>query len=118
MPNYQTHLDSTFQALADPTRRAVIARLIEGPASVSQLAEPFDMALPSLMQHLKVLETGGLIRTRKTGRVRTCQLETGRLSEAQDWLSQQKALWERRLDRLDLYLKDMAAKENPDGSQT
>lgn len=117
MPNYQTHLDSTFHALADPTRRAVIARLIEGPASVSELAEPFDMALPSLMQHLKVLETGGLIRTQKTGRVRTCRLETARLTEAQDWLSKQKALWETRLDRLDAYLRDMAAKENPDDPQ-
>ena len=118
MPNYPSHLDSTFHALADPTRRAVIARLIQGPASVSELAEPFDMALPSLMQHLKVLETGGLIRSEKAGRVRTCRLETDRLSEAQDWLSRQRALWETRLDRLDAYLKDMAAKERADDPET
>ncbi|WP_300545233.1 metalloregulator ArsR/SmtB family transcription factor [Maricaulis sp.] len=114
MPNYQMHLDSTFHALADPTRRAVIARLIQGPASVSELAAPFDMALPSLMQHLKVLERGGLIRSQKEGRVRTCRVEPARLTEAQDWLAEQRALWERRLDRLDDYLKEMAAKENSD----
>jgi DNA-binding transcriptional ArsR family regulator len=98
-------LSQTFAALADPTRRAVIARLIEGPASVSELAEPFDMALPSLMQHLKVLETGGLIRTQKTGRVRTCRLETERLGEAQDWLSKLAEPFDMSLPAVSKHLK-------------
>lgn len=114
MPNHSAHLDSTFRALADPTRRAVIARLIQGPASVSELAEPFDMAMPSLMQHLRVLETGGLIRSSKQGRVRTCHIEPVQLQRAQDWIASQRALWEGRLDRLDVYLKDLQAQEKPD----
>ena len=105
MPNYSNDLDYTFRALADPTRRAVIARLIQGPASVSELAEPFDMAMPSLMQHLRVLETGGLITSSKQGRVRTCQIEPVQLQRAQDWIASQRALWETRLDRLEDYLK-------------
>jgi len=104
MPNYSADLDNTFRALADPTRRAVIARLIQGPASVSELAEPFDMAMPSLMQHLRVLESGGLIRSSKQGRVRTCHIEPVPLQRAQDWIASQRALWEGRLDRLDGYL--------------
>lgn len=106
MANNKDHLDSTFHALADPTRRAVIARLMSGPASVTDLAEPFDMALPSFMQHLRVLEHGGLIATRKAGRVRTCSIQLDRLASAQDWLSDQQRLWEGRLDRLDAFLKD------------
>lgn len=113
MPNYSADLDNTFRALADPTRRAVIARLIQGPASVSELAEPFDMAMPSLMQHLRVLETGGLIRSSKQGRVRTCRIEPAQLQRAQDWLASQRALWEGRLDRLDDYLKDLQSKGEP-----
>ncbi|OLF77828.1 ArsR family transcriptional regulator [Maricaulis sp. W15] len=117
MPNFQDPLDQTFHALADPTRRAIIARLVQGAASVSELAEPFDMALPSLMQHIKVLEQGGLLKSHKTGRVRTCRLDAARLGQAQDWLAEQRALWEGRLDRLDAYLKDMTAKEIPDDPQ-
>ncbi|WP_417483979.1 ArsR/SmtB family transcription factor [Maricaulis salignorans] len=112
MPNYSDDLDHTFRALADPTRRAVIARLIQGPASVSELAEPFDMAMPSLMQHLRVLESGGLIRSSKQGRVRTCHIEPVQLQRAQDWIARQRALWEGRLDRLDDYLKTTRSDED------
>lgn len=100
----QPPIDGVFRALADPTRRNVLARLSRSPASVSELAEPFDMALPSFVEHLRVLETSGLVRSKKTGRVRTYQIEPKRLRLAEDWLSQQRTLWEERLDRLDAYL--------------
>ncbi|MEZ6012897.1 MAG: metalloregulator ArsR/SmtB family transcription factor [Hyphomonas sp.] len=93
-------LDQGFHALADATRRAVIARLAEGETSVSDLAAPFDMALPSFLQHLRVLETAGLITTAKQGRVRTCRLEPGRLAELDRWITQYEAGWRQRLDRL------------------
>ena len=92
------HIDSIFRALSDPTRRHVLERLSRRPASVSQLAEPFDMALPSFIQHLRTLEECGLVRSRKTGRVRTYQLAPKRLRVAEDWLGRQRAHWERRLD--------------------
>jgi len=111
MPNQQVSLDPVFRALADPTRRAVLHRLVTGPASVSTLAEPFDMALPSFVQHLRVLEGSGLVRSRKEGRVRTYQLAPRRLRLAEDWLAQQRALWERRLDRLDAYLVELKKEE-------
>ncbi len=104
MPNQFDELNTVFHALADPTRRAVIQRLGEGPASVKELAEPFDMALPSFMQHLKILEDGGLIRSKKSGRVRTCMIKARKLKKAEVWFAQQRALWEGRLDRLDDYL--------------
>lgn len=110
MPKQQAVLNTTFHALADPTRRAVVARLIRGPASVSELAKPFDMALPSLMQHLKVLEAGGLIQSTKAGRVRTCRVRPIALKTAEHWLSEQRALWEARLDRMDAHVKDLKAK--------
>lgn len=95
-------LDVTFRALADPTRRAVVEALgRHGPASVSDLARPFEMALPSFLQHLRVLEESGLVETRKVGRVRTCALRAGQLAAAQDWLARQRTLWNRRLDRMD-----------------
>ena len=95
-------LDVTFRALADPTRRAVVEALgRNGPASVSDLARPFEMALPSFLQHLKVLEESGLLETRKVGRVRTCTLRSGQLAAAQDWLARQRTLWNRRLDGMD-----------------
>lgn len=100
-------LDRTFQALANPTRRAVIERLSRGPATVSELAEPFDMALPSFMQHIDVLEHSGLVRSHKRGRVRTVQIRPAELKKAAGWLEQQRDLWERRLDRLDVYLEHM-----------
>jgi DNA-binding transcriptional ArsR family regulator len=97
-------LDRVFRALADPTRRAVVERLGAGPATVSELAAPFGMALPSFTQHLDVLEGCDLIRSRKTGRVRTCRLSPRTLQSAEGWLAKQRALWERRLDQLDDYL--------------
>jgi DNA-binding transcriptional ArsR family regulator len=97
-------IDSVFRALADPTRRRVLERLSRSPASVSELAEPFDMALPSFVQHLKLLEESGLVRSEKTGRVRTYQIAPRRLRLAENWLVRQRALWERRLDQLDDYV--------------
>lgn len=104
-------LDTVFRALADPTRRAVLRRLGKGPAPVSELAQPFDMALPSFMQHLRVLEESGLIRSRKKGRVRTCRLVPQPLQRAERWMIEQRALWERRLDQLDAYLHQMSPQE-------
>ena len=103
----QMAVDNLFRALADPTRRDVLARLSRSPASVSELAGPFDMALPSFLQHLRILEESGLVRSRKEGRVRTYRLEPKRLKQAEDWLARQRTLWERRLDRLDAYLIDL-----------
>ena len=100
-------LDRTFQALANPTRRAVIERLTRGPATVSELAEPFDMALPSLLQHIEVLEHSGLVRSHKRGRVRTVHIRPAKLKKAAGWLEQQRDLWARRLDRLDAYVQEM-----------
>ena len=111
MPNQFADLDTVFRALADPTRRAVVQRLSHGPASVSELAAPFDMALPSFMQHLRVLEESGLVRSRKAGRVRTCEIKPKRLATAETWISRQRAVWEARFDRLDAYLDELKAKE-------
>ena len=98
-------LDLTFQALADPTRRAIVERLGRGPASVSELAAPFAMSLPAVVQHLQLLEASGLVRSEKVGRVRTCHMEPAALSLAEQWIGQRRADWERRLDRLGDYLK-------------
>lgn len=100
MPNQQASLDLVFRSLADPTRRGMLARLAGGPATVGTLAAPLDMALPSVMQHLKVLEEGGLVRSTKAGRVRTVELLPEAMGLAQDWLSDQRGAWEQRLDRL------------------
>ena len=97
-------IDGVFRALSDPTRRRVLERLSRSPASVSELAQPFGMALPSFVQHLRVLEGCGLVHSKKTGRVRTFQLAPKRLKMAEDWMARQRALWERRLDQLDEYL--------------
>jgi DNA-binding transcriptional ArsR family regulator len=101
-------LDRVFQALADPTRRVMVERLSRGPASVSELAEPFEMSLPSIVQHLQVLEASGLIRSEKVGRVRTCQIGATALGNAERWISERRATWERRLDRLGDYLEETA----------
>ena len=111
MPNNAKRLDRVFRALGDPTRRAVLGRLSSGPAAVSELAQPFDMALPSFTQHLAVLEGCGLVRSRKTGRVRTLQLVPQPLQAAERWMVEQRALWEHRLDQLDAYLKDLKERE-------
>jgi len=98
---YSSELDAVFQALADPTRRAVLGRLGAGPASVGELAAPFDMALPSFMKHIHYLEDAGWIRTRKTGRVRTCTLERKSFDVIENWLGEQRSIWEGRTDRLE-----------------
>lgn len=99
--------DAVFRALADSTRRAVLARLALGPAAVSELARPHPVSLPTFVQHLRVLEEAGLIRTEKRGRVRTCTFVPDRLAPVQDWLDQQRSMWERRCDQLDQYLLTM-----------
>jgi DNA-binding transcriptional ArsR family regulator len=99
-------LDHLFQALADPTRRAMVERLSRGPASVSALAQPLAMSLPAVLQHLQVLEASGLIRSEKVGRVRTCRVEPKALQTAERWIAARRASWERRLDRLGEYLAE------------
>jgi DNA-binding transcriptional ArsR family regulator len=116
MDQYSEKLDGVFQALADPTRRAVLARLGQGPASISDLAKPFDMALPSFMKHIHFLEGSGLIQTRKQGRVRTCSLEKRQFAAVEAWLSAQRSLWEGRTDRLEQFVtKAQAAKARAEG---
>jgi DNA-binding transcriptional ArsR family regulator len=110
MPNQSVRLDRVFHCLADPTRRAVLARLTSGPAAVSELARPFRMALPSFSQHLALLEDSGLVKSRKSGRVRTYHIAPRSLSPAELWLGKQRANWESRLHQLDNYL--MKLKEN------
>ena len=105
-------VDDVFRALSDPTRRHVLERLSRRPASVSELAEPFEMALPSFLQHLRILEDSGLVRSHKKGRIRTYELSPKRLKLAEDWLSRQRSLWERRLDQLDAYLLTLKEKES------
>jgi len=104
MEQYSAQLDGIFQALADPTRRAVLGRLGKGPASIGELAKPFDMALPSFMKHIHFLEDSGLIRTRKAGRVRTCAIRKRPFAAIETWLSAQRALWEARTDRLEQFV--------------
>ena len=106
MLNESADLDRLFQALVDPARRVVVQRLSRGPLSVSDLARPLPMSLPAVMQHLSVLEAAGLVRSRKTGRVRTVTLEARALDPAERWLRAQRAEWEARLDRLGTYLND------------
>jgi DNA-binding transcriptional ArsR family regulator len=103
--------DRLFHALGDPTRLAVVERLAAGPASVSALAAPFPMALPSFLQHLRVLEASGWIRTEKVGRVRTCSLDPEAFAQADGWLARRRAAWERRLDQLDETLLRLAAED-------
>jgi DNA-binding transcriptional ArsR family regulator len=107
-------LDILFQALGDPTRRAILERLARGPATVSELAAPFDMALPSFLAHVQRLETSGLVATAKDGRVRTVTLCPGAFTPVRSWLDEQRAIWEARLDRLDDYVMKLM-KERKDG---
>ncbi|MFV2173820.1 ArsR/SmtB family transcription factor [Actinomadura sp. LOL_016] len=106
MAQYSPELDGVFAALADPTRRAVVRRLGHGPTSVGDLAGKFPMTLPSFMKHVRTLESNGLIRTIKSGRVRTCVLNRERLALVDDWLAEQRALWEERTDRLERFVTD------------
>lgn len=107
MPAATIELDDVFKALADPTRRAVVERLGRGPASTSELAGPFSMALPSFTQHLDVLERAGLVASAKTGRVRTYRISPAAIETAGAWLAAQREVWERRLDQLDSYLLNL-----------
>ena len=106
MLNESARLDLAFQALADPTRRGMLARLSRAPASVSDLARPFAISLPAVMQHLQVLEASGLVRSEKVGRVRTCRIEPVALRPVERWISARRTSWERRLDRLGEYLDE------------
>ena len=108
-------LSTTFAALADPTRRAILARLMGGEASVTALAEPFDMTLPAVTKHLKVLEHAGLVARGRDAQWRPCRLEAAPLKEASDWLDGYRRFWERRLDRLDSYLKKLQTTEKTHG---
>lgn len=110
-------LNTTFAALADPTRRAILARLSEGEASVTELAKPFDMSLPGITKHLKVLERAGLIARRKEAQWRPCRLEAGPLKEVADWVEHYRHFWEESFDRLDEYLRELQDKENDHGSE-
>ena len=109
MVKQSVRVDRVFHALADPTRRDLVERLSHGPATVSELAEPLDMTLPAVFQHLQVLEASGLVDSEKVGRVRTCRIEPAALRSAEQWINQRRTDWERRLDRLGEYLA-----ENPE----
>ncbi|MFI0408318.1 ArsR/SmtB family transcription factor [Actinomadura sp. 3N508] len=106
MAQYSAEIDGVFVALADPTRRGVIRRLGRGPTSVGELARDFPMTLPSFMKHVRTLEASGLIRTEKAGRVRTCVLNRERLALVDDWLAEQRRIWEGRTDRLERLVTD------------
>ena len=113
----QAPLDLVFQALSDPTRRVMVERLCRGPASVSELAKPFAMSLPAVVQHLQVLEASGLVRSEKIGRVRTCRIEPLALSKAEQWINERRTSWEQRLDRLGAFLAEQ--RDEPEqGSKT
>ncbi len=105
------HLSATFSALADPTRRAILARLSSGEATVMELAEPFTMSLPAVSKHLKVLERAGLIAKGREAQWRPCRLEAGRLREVSDWVEHYRRFWEQSFDRLDEYLRELKAQE-------
>ena len=110
MLNYGAQLDLMFQALADPARRIMVERLSRGPATVTELAQPLDMTLSAVVQHLQLLERSGLVRSEKIGRVRTCRIEPQALRLAEQWIAERRSTWERRLDRLGEVLA-----EAPDG---
>lgn len=108
-------LSTTFAALADPTRRAILARLTSGAASVTELAEPFDMSLPGISKHLKVLHRAGLIARGRRAQWRPCRLEAGPLKEVADWVEHYRRFWEQSFDRLDDYLRELKRKEKKHG---
>ncbi len=115
MAKHNPDLDLLFHALSDPTRRAILTRLAEGPAAASELAAPTGLRLPTVMRHLSVLSAAGLIATAKDGRVRTCAIVPEALAPVRGWLDAQRALWEARLDRLDAYVAKLM-KEPPNGT--
>jgi DNA-binding transcriptional ArsR family regulator len=108
-------LSLTFAALADPTRRAILARLAEGESSVSELAEPFDMSLPAVSKHLKVLERAGLIARSREAQWRPCRIEPRALKDVDDWLGRYRRMWDERLGRLDTYLQELQGKDKKHG---
>ena len=110
-------LSATFAALADPTRRAILARLASGERSVTELAEPFDMSMPAVSKHLRVLERAGLIARGREAQWRPCRIEAGPLKDAADWIGRYRHIWEARLDRLEDYLQQMKQKEKTHGRQ-
>lgn len=114
MLNESSPLDLAFQALADPTRRGLVTRLSRAPASVSDLARPLRMSLPAVMQHLRLLEASGLVRSEKKGRVRTCRIEPQALAAAEGWIAEQRALWNARLDRFEAYVEEIKLQEKKD----
>ena len=114
MPNNDSDIETTFSALADPTRRAVVQALSKGPAAVSQLAKPFEMALPSFTQHLGVLESAGLIISKREGRSRICSLNPSALKAAEDWMANYRQQWERRMDRYEAHLENMKTEKPND----
>jgi len=111
------HLSATFAALADPTRRAILARLALGETSVTELAEPFEMSLPAISKHLKVLERAGLVARGRAAQWRPCRLEAGPLQDAAGWLEYYRRFWEQSLDRLEAYLQQLQAGEDGDDSK-
>ena len=117
MLDHAAPLDQVFHALADPSRRAMVDRLTRGPASVSELARPLTMSLAAVVQHVQVLESSGLVRTEKVGRVRTCSIEPAALRTAEHWISERRTLWERRLDRLGDFLAEPPPDEADQGGQ-
>jgi DNA-binding transcriptional ArsR family regulator len=112
----EKEIDLVFQALADPSRRAMVDRLTRGPASVSELARPLAMSLPAVVQHLRLLEASGLVRTEKVGRVRSCSIEPNTLRTAEAWVADRRTAWEQRLDRLGAFLAEQTNK--PDEERT
>jgi len=114
--NQPPSLDQVFQALADPTRRGMVERLVRGPASVSELSRPLAMSLPAVLQHLQVLEAAGLVSSEKAGRVRTCRIEPAALRTAEAWITDQRTAWETRLDRLGDYLAGHDTDDSQGGS--
>jgi DNA-binding transcriptional ArsR family regulator len=117
MLNDSTGLDRAFAALADPVRRGMLARLSRGPASVSELAQPLRISLPAVMQHLKALESSGLVASHKQGRVRTVRLQPNALSAAEHWIAERRTEWEARADRLEHYLSTLNSNGEPDGGR-
>ncbi len=111
------HLSTTFAALADPTRRAILARLASGETSVTELAQPFEMSLPAVSKHLKVLQRAGLIERGRRAQWRPCRLDAGPLKEVDDWVERYRTFWEERFDRLDDYLRELQKKEKDDDSK-
>ena|SRR6516162_11746968 len=106
MLSQRVNIDRVFHALGDPTRRAIVERLSEGPLSVSRLAKPLEITVAAVVQHLQVLEKSGLVHTEKVGRVRTCRMESSGLSVAEQWIDERRSLWEKRLDRLGQFLAE------------